>query len=63
MLSVDKKKCFYCGTCVAVCPQAAIELLDTCEVAIDEGCVEYVCRKWNCRLCVKSCPVRAIYEV
>jgi ferredoxin len=63
MLNVDERKCFYCGTCASVCPQGAIELLDIGEVRIDENCVEQVCMKWNCRLCVKSCPVGAIYGV
>jgi ferredoxin len=63
MLKVDKKLCFYCGTCASVCPQAAIELLDIGEVTIDEDCVEHDCMKWNCRLCVKSCPVGAIHGI
>ncbi|RMD67957.1 MAG: hypothetical protein D6819_10540, partial [Gammaproteobacteria bacterium] len=28
-----------------------------------ESCVEHICLKWSCRLCVKSCPVGAIHEV
>jgi NAD-dependent dihydropyrimidine dehydrogenase PreA subunit len=63
MLGIDKDVCFYCGTCVNVCPQGAIELLDKGETAIDEDCVEHICKKWNCRLCVKSCPVGAIYGI
>ncbi len=60
MLSVDKKRCYYCGTCANVCPQNAIELEDIGEVHIGEECVESLCQKWNCRLCVKSCPAGAI---
>ena len=62
MLYVNKARCFYCGTCVNVCPQGAIELLDNGEVRIDDSCVEHVCMKWSCRLCVKTCPVGAIHE-
>jgi len=63
VLRVEVDRCFYCGTCAGVCPQGAIELLHTGEVSIDERCVESLCRKWSCRLCVKSCPVEAIHEV
>ncbi len=62
MLDIDKQRCFYCGTCASVCPMAAIELLDKRgDVIIDKKCVEHKCLKWNCRLCVKSCPVGAIH--
>jgi ferredoxin len=61
MLKVDSTICFYCGTCASICPQGAIELLDGGDVEIDEGCVENFCMKWNCRLCLKVCPVGAIY--
>jgi formate hydrogenlyase subunit 6/NADH:ubiquinone oxidoreductase subunit I len=61
MLKVDLNLCFYCGTCACVCPQEAIELLDIGEVEIDDRCVEHVCKKWSCRLCMKACPVGAIY--
>lgn len=63
MLEVDKELCFYCGTCASICPRAAIELLDKGVVEIDEACVEHACMKWNCRLCVKSCPVGAIHGI
>ena len=53
--------CCYCGTCSNVCPQNAIELLDDGLVRVDpRRCAEYYCRRWNCALCAKACPVGAI---
>jgi len=28
MLRINRDKCGYCGTCVAVCPEDALELID-----------------------------------
>ena len=45
-------KCCYCGGCVGVCPQDAMELQETI-LRVDENCNE-------CGICVKFCPVGAI---
>lgn len=56
-----KDFCCYCGICASVCPQNAIELLDSGEVEINaKKCTEYVCRRWSCSICAKACPVGAI---
>lgn len=53
--------CFYCGTCVNVCPRNALELIDSGSVEIDgDRCMEYICRRMRCGLCAKVCPVGAI---
>ncbi len=55
------ESCFYCGTCVDVCPTNALELSDTESVEIDGAkCMEYTCQRWRCGLCAKVCPVGAI---
>lgn len=54
-----RASCCTCGVCVNICPQGAIELKNS-GAAIDERCVELVCRRWSCGLCVKVCPVGAI---
>ncbi len=50
---VDEKRCFACGTCLAVCPQTAITL-DENHASIDEE----KCKQ--CMLCKKACPAKAI---
>ncbi|MBD3180737.1 geranylgeranyl reductase family protein, partial [Candidatus Poribacteria bacterium] len=50
---VNRQVCGYCGACVSVCPENAIELVDT-YVSIDNN----LCSK--CLSCVKVCPVGAL---
>ncbi|MBN2355053.1 4Fe-4S binding protein [candidate division KSB1 bacterium] len=46
-------RCDFCGTCVGVCPQDAIELAE-CELVI-------LCDRCTmCRLCIHICPLRAL---
>ena len=52
MIEVDNRKCDVCGTCVAVCPTAALRLVERIEV--DLG------RCTRCLACVKVCPVAAL---
>jgi ferredoxin len=53
--------CFYCGTCVNVCPWGAIELLDTGRAEINENCIRHTRKKSKCKICTKACPVGAIH--
>ena len=53
-VKVDKKKCCYCGGCVAICPVDALNLAETI-LEVDDKCIE-------CLKCVNLCPVGAIYE-
>lgn len=53
MIELDRDKCMVCGGCGAVCPESAIEVLDT-YVEIDQSkCI-------SCAACVKMCPVGAL---
>ncbi|MEM2933450.1 MAG: 4Fe-4S binding protein [Methanocellales archaeon] len=52
MISVNREKCGYCGACVAVCPNNAIELLEMI-LLIGNNCDE-------CKICIKMCPVGAL---
>lgn len=49
---VDRDKCTGCGTCVEICPVAAITVDDVAAVDVDQ-CVE-------CAACVEACPAGAI---
>ncbi len=53
MIIVDLNKCDFCGTCVAICPEDAIELEEHNWILNEEKCV-------NCRLCVEICPIEAL---
>ncbi len=49
---VDRRKCAYCGACVAVCNLLAAELIETF-LEIKEDCN-------GCGICVKVCPMNAL---
>jgi len=51
-MKVNYDKCCYCGGCVGVCPQNALELMETI-LSVNENCNE-------CGICVKFCPVGAL---
>lgn len=50
---VNKDKCTGCGTCVDICPTAAIELDNDKAVVDASACVD-------CETCVDECPESAI---
>lgn len=52
MIWVNREKCGYCGACVGVCPNNALELMET-YIVIGKNCDE-------CKLCVKMCPIGAL---
>lgn len=52
-MRVDRRACCYCGGCVGVCPQNALELRETILQVDEEKCVK-------CGICVKFCPVGAL---
>lgn len=54
MVKVDRARCSYCGGCVSLCPEDAIELAET-RLTISEACTE-------CGLCVPACPVGALQQ-
>ncbi len=55
MLLIDIKegKCDFCGCCVAICPEDAIELKESDIKIIEESCT-------NCSKCVWSCPIEVL---
>ncbi len=48
-----QNRCDFCGVCVAVCPQDAIDLAEASLTVLAERCT-------LCGLCVQACPVRAL---
>ena len=53
MIHIRPGKCDYCGCCVGVCPEDAIELMESKISIIEERCT-------NCRKCVWACPWEVI---
>jgi ferredoxin len=53
MIIVDRELCNYCGTCVAVCPENIIELVDIHLEIEQNKCIK-------CQICVNCCPVGAL---
>lgn len=53
MIHIVPGKCDFCGCCVGVCPEDAIELMESEIRIIDERCT-------NCRKCVWGCPWEVI---
>ncbi|MEM0351088.1 MAG: 4Fe-4S binding protein [Archaeoglobaceae archaeon] len=51
-VTVNRRKCAYCGACVAVCNLFALELVETF-LEINENCN-------GCAICVKVCPMGAL---
>lgn len=48
----NREKCDFCGTCVGICPEDAIELRES-ELSITEKCTK-------CSKCVWCCPYEAL---
>jgi len=54
-LTVHRSICGYCGCCVMVCPEGALELID---VYLEVGAI---CS--GCGICAKICPLGALEVV
>jgi ferredoxin len=54
-ISIDRERCDFCGTCVAVCPVDAIELSESFLQIDEDTCT-------LCYACVEICPL-GILEV
>jgi ferredoxin len=52
---VHRELCDFCGTCVAVCPQDAIELSESEWELVDDRCT-------LCLNCIQICPLRALED-
>ncbi len=53
MIEVLPDKCDFCGCCVGVCPEDAIELKEAEIIIIEKTCT-------NCAKCVWSCPIEVL---
>lgn len=53
MIEILPDKCDFCGCCVGVCPEDAIELKEAEISIIDARCT-------NCSKCIWSCPIEVI---
>lgn len=53
LIEILPNKCDFCGTCVGVCPEDAIELKEA-EIRIIEN------RCTNCAKCVWVCPIEVL---
>lgn len=53
MIRIRREICGYCGACVSVCPEGALELVDAYLEIDNERCKD-------CRICVRVCPLGAL---
>ncbi|MBN1167281.1 MAG: 4Fe-4S binding protein [Methanospirillaceae archaeon] len=53
MITVRRDICAYCGCCISVCPQGALELIDAYLFVDTEECTD-------CGICVRVCPLGAL---
>lgn len=51
-VAVDREACDICGTCVAVCPTAALKIIRELEIDHDR-CI-------RCYRCIRICPFGAL---
>jgi NAD-dependent dihydropyrimidine dehydrogenase PreA subunit len=56
VITIDLERCDGCGTCIEVCPENALYLVDGKAAAHDMLCGE-------CEACVAACPTEAIAVV
>ncbi len=53
LIEIKPNRCDFCGCCVGVCPENAIELKESEIKIIEELCT-------NCAKCVWSCPIEVL---
>ncbi len=52
MITVNRYRCGYCGACVSVCPNDALDLVEAF-IEVDGKCK-------NCGICTRICPMGAL---
>ena len=55
-IKIDREICGYCGSCVSVCGELALTLVDACLILDRSRCT-------GCLTCLLSCPVGAIKKL
>lgn len=53
MIKVHRDICAYCGCCVSVCPEGALELIDAYLEVDADTCI-------TCGICARACPLGAL---
>ncbi|MEA2035369.1 MAG: 4Fe-4S binding protein [Euryarchaeota archaeon] len=53
MIKIRREVCGYCGACVSVCPNGALELIDAFLTVDNDSCTD-------CGICAKICPLGAL---
>jgi len=53
LIEIKPDKCDFCGVCVGVCPEDAIELKEANISIIEKRCT-------NCAKCVWCCPIEVL---
>jgi len=53
MINIRREVCGYCGACVSVCPNGALELIDAFLTVDNDSCTD-------CGICAKICPLGAL---
>lgn len=53
MIKIIPDKCDFCGCCVGICPEDAIELKEAQINIIEDLCT-------NCSKCVWACPIEVL---
>jgi ferredoxin len=53
MFAIQREICGYCGACVSVCPEGALELIDAYLSVDDDACI-------RCGICARICPLGAL---
>ncbi|HWQ65099.1 MULTISPECIES: 4Fe-4S binding protein [Methanospirillum] len=53
MIIVRRDICAYCGCCISVCPEGALELIDAYLDVDANTCI-------TCGICVRACPLGAL---
>ena len=48
--TISKGICSYCGACIAICPEGALQIGENTPKFLEEACI-------NCKLCLKVCPM------